>query len=137
MLCCRISTEPSGALSFHGNSSSANNEDQHSLGVYGNTKSNTRFTLLLRLGSEVRHGWGRKGRREWSRDEWKTGGLPQKYNVLKMFYNYLYIIIIINIIILNSIITRHIVTTTVPTLVGAGGLYAVALLGVVVVVRKM
>ena len=46
-----------------------------------------------------------------------------------MFYNYLYIIIII----FNSIITRHIVTTAVPTLVGAGGLYAVALLGVVVV----
>ena len=54
-----------------------------------------------------------------------------------MFYNYLYIIIIIiNIIILNSIITRHIVTTTVPTLVEAGVLYAVALLGVVVVVQR-
>ena len=53
-----------------------------------------------------------------------------------MFYNYLYIIIIIIIIILNSIFTRHIDTTTVPTLVGAGGLYAVALLGVVVVVRR-
>ena len=61
-----------------------------------------------------------------SRDEWKTGGLPQK--LLNHWIRLLHVI--------HRKFTKHIVTTTVPTLVGAGGLYAVALLGVVVVVRR-